>query len=82
MNDLIRAHRQLDRIRKEWPEGSRIVLVHMGGDDPSPVPDNSAGTVRYVDDIGTIHVAFDNGRRMGLIAGGDEFVHEAGGNYK
>lgn len=31
------------------------------------------GTVRFVDDIGTVHCAFDNGRSLGLCPGEDFF---------
>ena len=27
----------------------------------------------YVDDIGTVHCAFDNGRQLGLVSGVDSF---------
>ena len=31
------------------------------------------GTVKYVDDMCTLHCAFDNGRQLGLIPGEDSF---------
>ena len=43
------------------------------GDDPRPVENGSRGTVRVVDDMGTVHCDFDNGRRLGLIPGEDSF---------
>ena len=65
-------HKEVDRIRAQYPVGSRIVLDHMG-DDPRPIPAGSKGTVIVVDDIGTVHCSFDNGRRLGLIPGEDSF---------
>ncbi len=48
-----------ERMKKNYPIGTRILLIHM--DDPySPVPDNTKGTVQFVDDIGDIHCVFDN----------------------
>ena len=41
------------------------------GDDPRPVENGTRGTVRVVDDMGTVHCDFDNGRRLGLIPGED-----------
>ena len=35
--------------------------------------DNTKGVVKYVDDIGTIHCTFENGRNLGLIYGEDNF---------
>ena len=43
------------------------------GDDPRPVENGTRGTVRVVDDMGTVHCDFDNGRRLGLIPGEDSF---------
>lgn len=43
------------------------------GDDPSPIAENTRGTVCVVDDIGTVHCRFDNGRILGLIYGEDSF---------
>ena len=36
------------------------------------------GTVRYVDDIGTLHVSWENGSQLGLVFGEDvwEIVRE------
>ena len=48
------------------------MLLRMG-DDPRPVEDHTRGTVRFVDDIGTVHCAFDNGRTLGLCPGEDSF---------
>ena len=59
-------------IRSRNPVGSRILLLQMG-DDPRPIPPNTMGTVVAVDDMGTIHCIFDNGRRLGLIPGEDVF---------
>ena len=43
------------------------------GEDPHPIEPGTRGTVRHVDDIGTVHVDFDNGRRLGLVPGEDSF---------
>ena len=65
----------INEIKETYPKGTRILLVEMG-EDPRPVPSNCWGTVEVVDDIGTIHVAFDNGRRLGLIFGVDSFIKQ------
>lgn len=43
------------------------------GDDPRPVPAGTKGTVVAVDDIGTLHVKFDNGRALGICPEVDSF---------
>ena len=65
----------VQRMKEQYPPGTRIVLDCMG-DDPRPIPPGTKGTVRIVDDMGTVHCDFDNGRRLGLIPGEDTF-HKA-----
>ena len=43
------------------------------GDDPRPIEPGIKGTVIWVDDIGSVHCNFDNGRCLGLIVGEDSF---------
>ena len=72
MNEWERLRRQAQRYKEQYPPGTRIVLLHMGN-DPRPVEDNMRGTVKAVDDMGTIHCDFDNGRGLGIIPGEDSF---------
>lgn len=60
------------RIRLNYPPGTRIELIQMG-DDPAPVPAGTRGTVIHVDDIGSIHMKWDNGRGLALIPGEDSY---------
>ena len=62
----------VQRMKEQYTVGARIVLDFMG-DDPHPIAPGTKGTVRVVDDMGTVHCDFDNGRRMGLIPGEDSF---------
>ena len=59
-------------LKERYPAGARIVLDYMG-DDPHPIEPGTKGTVRFVDDIGTVHCNFDNGRSLGLVPGEDSF---------
>ncbi len=48
-------------------------MLDYMGDDPRPIEPGTKGTVRVVDDAGTVHCNFDNGRSLGLIPGEDSF---------
>lgn len=72
MNEFDYLQKQTARYKEAYPAGTRVMLLHMG-DDPRPIEDNTRGTVVCVDDIGTVHCNFDNGRRLGLVPGEDEF---------
>ena len=72
MNEWDKLHRQAERYKAEYPSGTRIMLLSMG-QDIHRVSDNTRGTVMAVDDIGTLHCRFDNGRSLGVIPGEDSF---------
>ena len=72
MNEWERQRRKAEYLKKVYPPGTRIVLNSMG-DDPRPIQSGMRGTVEVVDDIGTVHCRFDDGRRLGLIEGEDDF---------
>ena len=72
MNEWEKQRNRAEYLKKAYPSGTRIVLNSMGN-DPRPVESGTRGTVAVVDDIGTVHCNFDNGRRLGLIEGEDDF---------
>ena len=62
---------QIQQYKEMYPKGTRIMLDHMN--DPRPVQAGTAGTVIVVDDIGTVHCKFDNGRQLGICPEVDSF---------
>ena len=62
----------VERLRKEYPEGTRLSLISM--DDPySKLIPGDRGTVKHIDDGGTIHMSWDKGGSLGLVYGEDSF---------
>ncbi len=58
-------------VRKLYPAGCRVELVHM--DDPySTLPPGERGTVVLVDDAGTVFVDWDCGSSLGVVFGVDK----------
>jgi hypothetical protein len=52
--------------------GDRVRLILMAS-DPDPVSPGMLGTVDRIDDLGTVHVFWDNGRHLGLVPGIDRY---------
>ena len=63
---------EIKYIREKYVAGTKIELVKMY-DLINPVPQGTTGIVQYVDDIGTVHVNWENGSTLGLSVGIDEF---------
>lgn len=65
----------IEQMRKEYPVGTRVVLEHM--DDEFAPPAGTMGTVQFIDDLATLHVAWDTGSGLGVAYGVDS-VRKAG----
>ena len=68
---MIYNEKKIEMLRQRYPEGTQICLDHM--EDLCPVESGTCGTVRFVDDAGTLHCKFDNGRMLGVIPDVDQF---------
>lgn len=72
MNEWERARRQAQRYKELYPPGTRLMLLSM--EDPyAPVESGTRGTVKTIDDMGQIHMLWDNGRTLALVPGKDSF---------
>lgn len=54
----------IQRLKEQYPSGTRVELLEMNNISAPPI--GTLGTVNYVDDIGTIHVKWDNGSNLGV----------------
>ena len=65
-------YQKAQRMKERYPSGTRIRLNSM--EDPyAHIAPGTEGTVNFVDDIGTLHCTFDNGRTLGVVPGEDGF---------
>lgn len=55
----------VESLKKQFPVGSRVELIKM--DDKQAPPIGTRGTVKGVDDIGSIMVSWDNGSSLNVV---------------
>lgn len=66
---MILSEGKLNKLRREYPKGTRVRLLKMN--DPQAPELGTLGTVRGVDDAGSIMVNWDNGNRLNVVFGED-----------
>ena len=62
---------EIARLKEKYPKGTPIRLYNMAGE--TSVPPGSKGIVDYVDDIGQIHMKWENGSCLALNVEEDRF---------
>lgn len=60
---------ELEAIRQMYPAGTRVKLIRM--DDCQAPPLGTEGTVKGVDDTGSLLVRWDNGSDLAVLYGID-----------
>ena len=71
----------VEAVRARYPKGTRVELVSM--DDPySRLKPGDRGTVKSVDDTGTVHVSWDCGSGLGVVYGEDEIRILEGSDFE
>jgi len=61
----------LARLKEQYPIGCRVELTMMSDPYNTTLTPGCKGTVKGVDDIGTIHVQWDCGSSLGVVYGED-----------
>ena len=59
----------VERLRKEYPAGTKVVLIRM--EDPQAPPEGTIGEVLAVDDVGSLIMRWENGSGLNVVYGED-----------
>lgn len=62
---------QVERTRSKYPKGLRVELISIGDDPYSKLKPGDRGTVKFVDDTGTVFINWDCGSGLGMVYGVD-----------
>ena len=65
---MLSDEKTIEKIRADFPIGSRVMMIYSA-DPLTPIDGGIEGVVSSVDDIGTIHINWDNGSCLGVILG-------------
>lgn len=57
--------KELAMLRKKYPAGTMVRLISMNDKQAPPV--GTIGEVQFVDDIGSVHVHWQNGSSLAVI---------------
>jgi len=71
INEFLRLEKEAKIYKERYPKGTRIELLSMN--DSQAVPPGTRGTVDHVDDLGLIHMKWDNGRTLAICPHEDSF---------
>ena len=61
----------IQALRERYPAGTAVELIRM--EDVSAPPAGTLGKVIAVDDLGTVHIAWQNGSSLSCVPGVDSF---------
>ena len=56
---------EVERIRREYPPGTKVVLEHM--DDVQSPPIGTIGEVIDIDDVGSLLMRWQNGSGLNIV---------------
>lgn len=69
---FLKTELEVKLLKEKYPKGTTVRCLYMN-DPYNPVPRNTLGTVNFVDDIGQIHVSWENGSSLALNIDEDDF---------
>ena len=62
----------LEQLRKQYPIGTKLQMITMRN-EKYPIPPGTVGEVTHIDDLGSIHMKWQNGSSLALIPEVDSF---------
>ncbi len=62
----------LEQLRKQYPVGTKIRLISMRN-EKYPILPGTIGEVTHIDDMGSIHMKWQNGSSLAIIPEVDSF---------
>jgi len=62
----------LEQLRKKYPAGTKLQLISMR-DEKYPILPGTIGEVTHIDDLGSIHMKWQNGSSLAIIPEVDSF---------
>lgn len=72
MEGKVRIPSRQELIKLRALEGKRVELVKTT-DQRTHLKPGATGTVQWVDDVGTVHIRWDDGGDLGLLHGLDQW---------
>ncbi len=70
-NNGIPPREVIQRLREQYPKGTRVELVSINDLYNRKLKPGDHGIVSFVDDMGTIFVDWDSGSDLGVVYGED-----------
>ena len=68
----------LEQLRKQYPKGTKLQMITMRN-EKYPIPPGTVGEVTHIDDMGSIHMKWENGSFLAIIPEVDSFRVAGGG---
>ena len=67
------TQKQVEQIREMYPIGTVIELTADMDDKYAPIAKGTQGEIVSIDDVGTLHMKWQNGRSLGVVPCEDSF---------
>lgn len=73
MNGFL-IQKQVEQIKEMYPIGTVIELTADMDDKYAPIAKGTQGEIVSIDDMGTLHMKWQNGRSLGVVPFEDSFM--------